>query len=53
MTEVSPVLEALVEEVDALVLVSDLPDSVDAKYWDQWLLRTYEAYLISHRCLSL
>ena len=45
-TEVSPVLEALVEEIDELVLTADLPDKVDTKHWNNWLLDVYRGALI-------
>jgi len=40
-TEVAPVLESLVEEVDALAFNSDLPQQVNRNYWDTWLLGVY------------
>ena len=45
-TEVSPQLEALVEEIESLVAVSTLPEKVDQKAWDKWLLSTYHNELI-------
>lgn len=39
--EVAPVLESLVDEVDALANASLLPEKVDRNYWDQWLLDVY------------
>jgi hypothetical protein len=41
-TEVQPVLDALVDEVDVLAEDSDLPDSVDHTFWNNWL---YEKHL--------
>jgi hypothetical protein len=46
-TEVSPVLEALVEEVEDLTEKSTLPEKVDQKYWDRWLLNVYKDELIT------
>jgi hypothetical protein len=40
-TEVSPILEGLVEEVEILANNSSLPKKVDTKFWDNWLLRVY------------
>jgi len=40
-TEVSNVLEAVITEIDELVLVSDLPQTVDVKFWNNWLLFVY------------
>lgn len=40
-TEVAPVLESLVEEVDCLSDKSDLPKSVDRNWWDEWLIDVY------------
>ena len=34
LTEVAPVLGALMEEVEALSLRSTLPEEVDRKFWD-------------------
>jgi len=45
-TEVSDVLEALVEEIDELVLVSDLPSKVDVNHWNKWLIDVYTDNLI-------
>jgi hypothetical protein len=38
MTEVQPVLEALVADVEKLSDESDLPEKVDSKFWNDWLL---------------
>lgn len=45
-TEVAPALEAVVDEVEVLSKKSNLPSKVDTKYWDNWLLEVYEAYLL-------
>jgi len=45
-TAVSPVLESLIEEIDALVLVSELPEKCDVAYWNGWLVDTYKEALI-------
>ena len=52
-TQVADVLEQLVEEIDRLVEVSGLPAKVNVAYWQEWLLRQYEGYLISERCMEL
>jgi len=49
-TEVSDVLENLIEEIDELVLVSDLPSTVDVNYWNKWLLDVYTDNLIEPIC---
>lgn len=41
-TEVAPVLEDLVVEVEALSARSSLPETVDADYWSDWLLKVYK-----------
>jgi len=43
-TEVAPALEELVEEIDALSKLSNLPDKVDTEYWDNFILKTYDRY---------
>jgi len=49
-TAVSPVLEALIEEIDELVLQSDLPERVDVNYWNKWLMDVYTDQLIEPVC---
>lgn len=49
-TEVSPVLESLVDEIDAMVETVDLPAKVDVNYWNGWLLRVYDLALIDQKC---
>mgnify|MGYP006282621243 CR=1 FL=1 len=46
-TEVSPVLEALVVEIEELTENSTLPEKIDQKYWNNWLVRVYEDELIA------
>jgi len=41
-TKVQNVLETLIEEIDSLVLASDLPLKVNFKYWDKWLVDVYK-----------
>lgn len=41
--EVAPVLESLMDEVETLVNESDLPDKVDAEYWDHFICETLES----------
>jgi hypothetical protein len=45
-TDVSPVLEELVKEVELLADKSFFPDKVDREYWDQWLLNVYRNKII-------
>lgn len=40
-TEVAPALEEIVDEVEALAVASNLPKSVDVKFWDDWLVSVY------------
>jgi len=44
------VLEALIEEIDELVLQSDLPERVDVNYWNKWLMDVYTDQLIEPVC---
>lgn len=41
-TEVAPVLERVIEEVEVLAANSDLPEKVDRKFWDQFIVNVYE-----------
>lgn len=43
-SEVAPVLEELVEEVEALAKVSTFPKDVDREYWNRWLISTVFKY---------
>ncbi len=45
LSEVGPVLETLMEEVERLALASNLPESVDRKFWDQFICDTLEREL--------
>lgn len=45
-TKVADILENLVDEIDELVLASDLPAKVNVNHWNQWLIRVYMACLI-------
>jgi hypothetical protein len=40
-TQVQPVLENLVDEIEVLAEQSDLPEKVDRKYWDQFIVDVY------------
>ncbi len=42
-SEVAPVLESLMEEVEGLVSESNLPEKVDVTYWNHFLCETLEA----------
>jgi predicted nucleotidyltransferase len=41
-TEVAPVLESLMDEVEKLVTHSNLPEKVDIDYWDRFICDTIE-----------
>ena len=45
LSEVGPKLETLMEEVERLALTSNLPDSVDRPFWDQFICATLEREL--------
>ena len=45
LSEVGPVLETLMEEVESLALSSNLPETVDRKFWDQFICDTLEREL--------
>ncbi len=40
LTEVAPVLEAIMDEVEELVAKSPLPETVDREFWDDFLCET-------------
>jgi predicted nucleotidyltransferase len=40
LSEVGPVLEVLMEEVESLALTSNLPQTVDRQFWDQFICET-------------
>jgi hypothetical protein len=42
LSQVAPTLESLVDEIETLSAVSELPDKVDYNYWREWLLKTYK-----------
>ncbi len=45
LSEVGPRLETLMEEVERLALASNLPETVDRKFWDQFICNTLEREL--------
>jgi hypothetical protein len=45
ISEVGPTLEMLMEEVERLALASNLPETVDRKFWDQFICDTLEREL--------
>ena len=45
LSEVGPTLETLMEEVERLALASNLPETVDRKFWDQFICDTLEREL--------
>ena len=47
LTEVAPVLESLMEEVEELSLSSSLPETVDRKFWDQFICDAVESEIFS------
>lgn len=42
LTEVQPLLEQVIQEVEELAAESDLPAKVDRKFWDDFLIRVYK-----------
>jgi hypothetical protein len=45
LSEVGPLLETLMEEVESLSLTSSLPEAVDRKFWDNYICETLEREL--------
>ncbi len=45
LSAVGPVLETLMEEVESLALTSNLPETVDRKFWDQFICQTLDREL--------
>jgi len=45
LSEVGPELETLMEEVERLAFASNLPETVDRKFWDQFICDTLEREL--------
>jgi len=43
-TEVSPLLDTLMDEVEDLAAQSNLPLHVDKKFWEDWLVETLKRY---------
>ena len=41
-TQASPILEGLMDEVEKLSEMSDLPEKADRKYWDRFIIDTIE-----------
>jgi len=48
LTEVAPVLEKIMEEVEKLAVESVLPETVDRLYWDKFICDTLDSELF--RC---
>jgi hypothetical protein len=42
LTDVAPLLETLMDEVETLISTSTLPEQVDTAYWDAFLCKTLE-----------
>jgi hypothetical protein len=45
LSEVAPVLESLMEEVEDLISKSELPEKADVTYWNTFVCETVEAKL--------
>jgi len=45
LSEVAPVLESLMEEVEELVSKSKLPEKADVTYWNKFICDTVESKL--------
>jgi hypothetical protein len=45
-TEVAPMLEALMDEVEELSRISDLPMQADREYWENFVIRTVCNYVL-------
>jgi len=43
LTEVQPLLEKLIDEVEVLAANSNYPDKVDVVFWHDWLISVYHA----------
>lgn len=44
VNEVQPELDRVIEEIERLAPVSNLPQKVDKDFWDEWLLGIYDKY---------
>lgn len=53
ITEVAPVLENLMEDVEKLASKSTLPERVDSAYWDKFICETLENELFNIKRPSL
>lgn len=42
-TEVAPVLELFMDQCERLAAMSELPEKVDRKFWDKWLIKKLSA----------
>jgi hypothetical protein len=47
VTEVAPILDTLMDEVESLIAKSQFPEHVDTTYWDQFLCETLEREVFS------
>ena len=45
-TDVAPLLEDIMDEVEDLAAQSTLPAKVDRSYWDKWLIEQYERHVL-------
>lgn len=47
ITEVSPYLESLMDEVEDLSVKSDLPEEVDDDFWNKFLIKAIKKYVLT------
>lgn len=45
-TEAAPLLDTLMDEVEALAAESSLPEKADHKFWENFIIRTVENYVL-------
>ena len=48
LSVVAPKLEELMDEVEELSATSKLPEKVDRKYWDNWLIKVVDEAIKRH-----
>lgn len=44
VNDVQPELDRVIEEIERLAPLSNLPEKVDRDFWDEWLLDVYKSY---------
>ena len=52
LKEVSPKLESLMERIERRSEESDLPEKVNRKFWDKFIIKMISNYLIDPHCLE-